>query len=582
MVPWRPVLEDDNGILLNPRPTVSGVQTAIVVGAQGEGVAGAAGEIHTDATHRVRVQFHGQRGRQSAANDDTTPHTAWLRMASRYAGKGLGAQFVPRIGQEVVVAFMDGDIDHPVVLGSVYNGQGDGGAAPTPGGEAAGAAPAQSPFAQAADQRPAAQGNLAQGNSPAWHGEASAYAAHRNRAALSGFKSAEFNQPYAGYNQLVFDDSDMQQRIQLATSQAATQLNLGHLVHQADNYRGSHRGDGFELRTDAYGALRAARGALFSTWPIQTSLTQTTSEPAADATAPIALLKQATQLVGNTSQIGATHKTVAAAAHLGSSKADSSVLDKEKAAVSAQQLAASGMLDTKFDAALSDAGNKATSPSSTNGSGKIPHSTDPLLTFAAKGGLGLVAGQHLQFANGEAITLASGKDSNFALADKLRIHAGQAFGILASAQGEGSLKLIAAQGPILAQAQADTMTLASKAQLKMIAVNGDLSLAASKKVNVAVKGGSAITIEGGKITVQCPGTLTVHAGNKSFVGGGKVDAALPVMPKGDLKPINSPKNNAPFHSDIHTFQIRKPTCFSVRLFCRHAALKLKNSGSTQQ
>ena len=325
----------------------------------------------------------------------------------------------------------------------------------------------------------------------------------------------------------MFDDSDNQQRIQLATTQAATQLNLGHLVHQADNYRGSHRGDGFELRTDAYGALRAARGALFSTWPIHTSLTQTTSEPADDATAPIALLKQATQLIGNTSQIGTTHKTVAAAAHLGSSKADSSVLDKEKAAVGAQQRVASGMLDTKFDTALSDASSKATSPSST----KIPHSTDPLLTFAAKGGLGLVAGQHLQFANGEAITFASGKDSNFALADKLRIHAGQAFGILASAQGAGSLKLIAAQGPILAQAQADAMTLASKAQLKMIAVNGDLSLAASKKVNIAVKGGSAITIEGGKITVQCPGTLTVHAGNKSFTGGGKVDATLPQFSK---------------------------------------------------
>jgi type VI secretion system secreted protein VgrG len=496
-------------------------------------VAGAAGEIHTDALHRVRVQFHWQRNRAGGggdSDDSNSPHTAWLRVASRYAGKGMGAQFVPRIGQEVVVGFMDGDIDHPVVLGSVYNGQGDGGAVPTPGGETAGAAAAQSPFAQSADHRPAAQGNLAQGNSPAWHGEASAYAEHRNRAALSGFKSAEFNQPYAGYNQLVFDDSDMQQRIQLATTQASTQLNLGHLVHQADNYRGSHRGDGFELRTDAYGALRAARGALFSTWPIQTNLTQTTSEPAADATAPIALLKQATQLAGNTSQIGTTHKTVAVAAHLGSSKAGSSVLDKKKAAVSAQQRAASGMLDTKFDAALSDAGNKATSPSST----KIPHSTDPLLTFAAKGGLGLVAGQNLQFANGEAITFASGKDSNFALADKLRIHAGQALGLLASAQGAGSLKLIAAQGPILAQAQADAMTLASKAQLKMVAVNGDMTLAASKKINIAVKGGSAITIESGKITVQCPGTLTVHAGQKSFVGGGKVDATLPQFSQGPL------------------------------------------------
>ncbi|MEC5387280.1 type VI secretion system tip protein TssI/VgrG [Uliginosibacterium sp. H3] len=530
-VPWRPALADEHGTRLNPRPTVAGVQSAIVVGAEGETVAGAAGEIHTDALHRVRVKFHWQRGR-AAANDDTSPHTAWLRMASRYAGKGLGAQFVPRIGQEVLVGFMDGDIDRPVVLGSLYNGKGDGGVAPTPGGTAAADAPDDSPFTQAADHRPAAQGNLARGNSPAWHGESSAYGPHRNRAALSGFKSSEYGSTSGtAFNQLVFDDSDNQQRIQLATTQAASQLNLGHLVHQADNYRGSHRGNGFELRTDGYGALRSARGTLFTTWPIQAGAAQASSEPAGDATAPVALLKQAAQLVANTSQIATTHKTVAVAAHMGSNKANASTLNKEKPAVAAQHAAASGMLDTKFDNALSDAGKKAT----TANAKKIPHSTDALLTLAAKGGLGLVAGQDLQFANGESITLASGQDSNFALADKLRIHAGQALGILSSAQGQGSLKAIAAQGPVLVQAQADTMTLAAKEQLKMIAVNDKLDLAANKKVHMAVAGGAAITIEGGKITVQCPGTLTVHASQKSFVGGGKAEVALPKFSQGPLE-----------------------------------------------
>jgi type VI secretion system secreted protein VgrG len=530
VVPWRPALIDDHGIRLNPRPTVAGVQSAIVVGAESESIAGAAGEIHTDALHRVRVQFHWQRNRSS--DNDSSPHTAWLRMASRYAGKGLGTQFVPRIGQEVLVGFMEGDIDRPLVLGSLYNGKGDGGIAPTPGGAGADKEDnAPSPFAQAADHRPSAQGNLAQGNSPAWHGEASAYGPHRNRAALSGVKSAEYgNASGSAYSQLVFDDSDNQQRIQLATTQAASQLNLGHLVHQADNYRGAHRGDGFELRTDGYSALRAARGALFTTWPIQANPAQTNSEPAGDATAPIALLKQAAQLVGNTSQIATTHKTVAIAAHTGSSKANTSALNKEKSAVAAQQVAASGMLDTKLDGAFDDAGKKSTAPNAK----KIPHSTDALLTLAAKDGLGLVAGQNLQFANGESITFASGQDSNFALADKLRIHTGQALGILASAQGKGSLKAIAAQGPVLVQAQADTMTLAAKEQLKIVAVNDKLDLAASKKIHLATAGGAAITIEGGKITVQCPGTLTVHASQKSFVGGGKVDTALPHFPQGPL------------------------------------------------
>ncbi|PLK46932.1 DUF2345 domain-containing protein, partial [Uliginosibacterium sp. TH139] len=98
-----------------------------------------------------------------------------------------------------------------------------------------------------------------------------------------------------------------------------------------------------------------------------------------------------------------------------------------------------------------------------------------------------------------------------------------------SAQGSGHLKLIANSGPVLVQAQADTMTLAAKEQLKMVSVSGKLDLASAKKIHLAVAGGSAITIEGGNITVQCPGVLTVHASQRSFVGGAKVDAALPVM-----------------------------------------------------
>ncbi|GAA5162797.1 type VI secretion system Vgr family protein [Viridibacterium curvum] len=555
-VPWRPALEDETGLRINPRPTAPGVQTAIVVGPEGETTPGAAGEIHTDALHRVRVKFHWQRGaaaqssplprgegpgvrEANSADGGPAPHTTWLRVASRYAGAGLGAQFVPRIGQEVLVGFLEGDIDRPIVLGSLYNGQGDGSVAPTPGGEGrhsreggnpATSDSANSPFNQAADHKPSAQGNLAGGNSPAWHGEAAAAGAHRNAAALSGFKSAEYNQPHAGYSQLVFDDTDGQLRVQLATTQAATQLNLGHLVHQADNYRGSHRGDGFELRTDGYGALRAARGALFTTWGIQHAPDKAQSEPAGDATAAIALFKQASELTRNTSQIATTHKTVAVASAQGSAGGNQSALDKEKAPLPAQHRATSGVLGNTFDAALSDAGDKST----TANKEKIPHSTDALLTLAAKGGLGMVAGQSLQWAAGETLTWASGQDSNYALASHLRIHTGQALGVLSSAKGEGHLKAIAASGPVLAQAQADTMTLAAKEQLKMVSVSGKLDMASPKKIHLAVAGGSAITIEGGNITVQCPGVLTVHASNKSFGGGGNVSATLPVMPTSSL------------------------------------------------
>jgi type VI secretion system secreted protein VgrG len=239
-VPWRPALADGTGARLNPRPTALGPQTATVVGVKGESSAGAAGEIHTDALHRVRVQFHWQRTHPDAASggpegqaEGASHSSAWLRIASRQAGKGLGIQFVPRIGQAVLVGFMDDDMDRPAVLGSLYDGAGEDGTQATPGGQAGAPSSARTPasrFANAKDHASAHQGNrVAAGHSPAWHGEGSAYGPMRNAAALSGFKSAEYGganeAPHGGYSQLVFDDTDDQQRIQLATTQSTAQLN---------------------------------------------------------------------------------------------------------------------------------------------------------------------------------------------------------------------------------------------------------------------------------------------------------------------------------------------------------------------
>ncbi|PAS94131.1 MAG: type IV secretion protein Rhs [Candidatus Dactylopiibacterium carminicum] len=524
-IPWRPALQDETGMLLNPRPTAPGVQTATVVGPQGECVPGASGEIHTDALHRVRVQFHWQQ--IDPMLSAVAPHTTWLRLASRHAGPGLGAQFVPRIGQCVLVGFLEGDIDRPIVLGSLFDGAGENGTQATPGGADAASrslAPDSRSFMNAKDHSPAHQGNrIAGGHSPAWHGEAAAYGPMRNAAALSGFRSAEFNRPHAGYNQLVFDDTDGQQRIQLASTQAATQLNLGHLIHQADNYRGSHRGDGFELRTDAWGAVRAGRGLLLSTWPIQAAIDQPSSEPMGDATTPVALLRQATELARNASRIAATHQTIRLAANEGNQGANQSTLKCDQAPLPALQQSAK---------ALMDAHTGAVQPSAQSA---LPHSEASLLTLAGRGGLACVAGQAQQWHCGETLTWASGQDSNYALASHLRIHTGQALGLLSSATGNEHLQLIASQGPVTAQAQADALTLAARQQLKMVSVTGKLDAAAAKKIHLAVAGGAAITIEGGNITVQCPGTLTVHAASKRFAGPGKLDLPLPQMPNSVCK-----------------------------------------------
>ena len=96
---------------VTPRPRVDGCQTATVVGPSGE-------EIFTDKYGRVKVQFHWDREGQRNASS-----SCWVRVATIWAGNQWGAIHIPRIGQEVVVDFLEGDPDRPIIVGSVYNAQ---------------------------------------------------------------------------------------------------------------------------------------------------------------------------------------------------------------------------------------------------------------------------------------------------------------------------------------------------------------------------------------------------------------------------------------------------------------------------
>lgn len=103
-VPWRPPR-------LTPRVTMRGPQSAIVVGRSGE-------QIWTEEHGRVKVQFHWDR---YGKNDENS--SCWVRVSHPWAGKGWGAVSIPRIGQEVIVDFLDGDPDQPIVIGRFYNGE---------------------------------------------------------------------------------------------------------------------------------------------------------------------------------------------------------------------------------------------------------------------------------------------------------------------------------------------------------------------------------------------------------------------------------------------------------------------------
>ncbi len=92
-----------------PKPVVFGTQTAIVVGPAGE-------EIFTDKYGRVKAQFHWDRD-----GNDNEDSSCWMRVAQTWAGNQWGAMFIPRIGMEVIVQFLEGDPDQPIITGCVYN-----------------------------------------------------------------------------------------------------------------------------------------------------------------------------------------------------------------------------------------------------------------------------------------------------------------------------------------------------------------------------------------------------------------------------------------------------------------------------
>jgi type VI secretion system secreted protein VgrG len=94
-----------------PRPFVQGTQTAVVVGPPNE-------EIFTDKYGRVKVQFHWDRAGGYDSNS-----SCWIRVATPWAGKQWGMVHIPRIGQEVIVAFLEGDPDNPIIVGSAYNAE---------------------------------------------------------------------------------------------------------------------------------------------------------------------------------------------------------------------------------------------------------------------------------------------------------------------------------------------------------------------------------------------------------------------------------------------------------------------------
>jgi type VI secretion system secreted protein VgrG len=234
-----------------PRPRL---QTAIVVGPPGA-------EVHCDEHGRVKIRFPGTRTEdhshaQGAGASDSDRDSAWVRIASTWASNRWGTITLPRVGDEVIVDFLGGDPDKPIIVGQVY------GRMDSPSFSHTGTLPG-------------------------------------NRY-LAGIKSKEVQGNR--YNQLRLDDTPGQISAQLSSQHGHSELNLGWLTHPRNDGKGEARGEGAELRSDHAVAVRGAQGVLISA-----AARQKASGKQLDRTELIGLVEALQGVQQQLSELSATH-----------------------------------------------------------------------------------------------------------------------------------------------------------------------------------------------------------------------------------------------------------------------------------
>jgi type VI secretion system secreted protein VgrG len=452
-----------------PQPTAFGVQSATVVGLSEE-------PVETERDHRVKVRFAWQDASLGAAGDNTGdfPESApgtWVRVAAPWAGANWGASLVPRIGSEVAVEFVEGDIDRPLVVGALYNGQD---------------AP---PFAAGVDS------------------------GVNHSGVISGWHTHSLDQ--SGFNQWVMDDATGQLRMRLACSYTAAEVGLGHLIGQnpASAQRGAWRGSGFEAGSQGWATVRAAQGLLVSTSTRAASYGSAQSTQM-DASEAVAQLKGARDL-GQRLSDSASHSGAQA---LQSLNAGASVQQLTDQIDPAAQGKLSGSLNA-HKAVFDPAGNRdGATPVHQFAQPVVVLDTPASATLASDGAIAQFAGTHLsQVAQG---------DVQLSAAHTAAQVSGQTTSLFTHA---GGLQVKAASGPVSLRAHTDTLQLLAHKDIQILSVNCEITVSAQSKIEL-IGADSGITLEGGNITFTTPGTWNAKGAMKELVGGSSGNPHLPLLP----------------------------------------------------
>jgi type VI secretion system secreted protein VgrG len=547
-IAYRASAQDGQGRQIAPKPNAPGSQTALVIGAPGQ-------QLSTERDHRIKVQFAWQRGNESnnrsqsrlshpapgghsgaPAQDGAGQSTGtWVRVATALApmaGANWGAVALPRIGQEVLVTFLNGDIDRPVVVGAVYNGRGQDNSQ--------------------ANQVAAGAAN-ATGNAPMWFpgdqeasGKAGKLPGHAHNAVLSGIKTQAMSASQsgtAGYNQLVFDDSPGQSRIGLQSHgeahKGSSELNLGQLRQQTDNQRLAPTGYGLELKTQHSGAIRAGAGLLLSA-DKRGGNDSGASSAQMDSKEAQAQLDSAQQLLTSLSETAQAHKAMLPVLQTTEAKPDKlPAMAQLKHSIDVIQASASG-------SGQAGSGEGA----SGGGAGQAVAYSEPLLVMSAPAGIALLTPQSAMLAAGQTSAISAGQDINL-LAQGSAGHTVKG-GISLFSYGKASnpqkpnqetgIRLHAASGKVTSQSQSNKTQVTADKAITVASTTDAVRIQAKEHVLLTAQG-AYIKLEGGNIEVHAPGKVAFKAELKSWSGP---QSSSPTLPKFSVAPLNT--GLAPIHT----------------------------------
>ncbi|MDC5356352.1 type VI secretion system Vgr family protein [Acinetobacter baumannii] len=410
-------------------------QRAKVVGPEGE-------EIYVDEWGRIKVRFlftrsddHSHDGGAGTNNNDTD--SAWIDVLTPWAGEGYGARFLPRIGEIVVIDFFNGDIDRPFVMGRIHEAQ----------------------------RHPTKFDN--KGKLP-------------DTKKLSGIRSKEVSG--SGFGQLRFDDTPGQISTQLQSSHGASQLNLGKLSHPKDKAESEDRGEGFELRTDQWGALRAGQGLLVSTHKQDNA-----KGDHLDAEVAKKQLEGSQTNSKALSDIAKNQKT---------DEIESIEQLKDFASQIQQQIA-------KFEKAL--------------------------LLLSSPDGIALSSSEDIHISADAQINQIAGDSINISTQKNVIAHAQNRLSLFAAQSG---LKAVAAQGKVEIQAQSDALDVLANKGITISSTEDCIEISSPKEI-VITGASSQITLNGSGIFPKTGGKFQVNAGQHVFQGGASasVQSSLPPPPK---------------------------------------------------